>query len=122
MANGERCRIDDVNLVTVIAYEESSKCAGDPHKEIEDETGVSFAGRVVDVKKDKIKLTLKDKVLDDRIFKKLWEKISRKTTYQLKFETDDVVADAVKRINAMQSLELVLSHLLCAARTTTALM
>ena len=40
MANGERCRVDDVNLLTVIAHEEFSKFAGDLQKEIEEETGV----------------------------------------------------------------------------------
>jgi type III restriction enzyme len=105
MANGERCRVDAVNMVTVIAHEEFSKFADGLQKEIEEETGVSFAGRISDLKKDRIKLRLKEQVLDDPIFKKLWEKISRKTTYQLKFATDDVAAEAVKRINAMEQLE-----------------
>jgi type III restriction enzyme len=105
MDNGERCRVDDINMVTVIANEDFSKFAGDLQKEIEEETGVSFAGRISDLKKDKIKLNLKEQVLADPIFKQLWEKISRKTTYQLKFETDHVVAEAVKRINAMEKLD-----------------
>jgi type III restriction enzyme len=107
MDNGERCRIDEVNMVTVIAHEEFSKFAGDLQKEIEEETGVSFTGRISDLKKDKIKLKLKEQVLNDPIFKQLWDKISHKTTYQLKFETDDVVAEAVKRINAMEKLETI---------------
>ncbi|OBK86375.1 hypothetical protein A5648_05935 [Mycolicibacter sinensis] len=105
MENGERCRVDDINMVTVIAHEEFSKFASDLQKEIEDETGISFTGRLSDLKKDKIKLKLKEHVLSDLIFKELWEKISRKTTYQLKFETQNVVADAVNRINAMEKLE-----------------
>lgn len=105
MDNGERCRVDDVNMVTVIAHEEFSKFAGDLQREIEDETGVSFAGRVSDLKKDRIRLKLKEQVLSDPMFQQLWGKISRKTTYRLKFETDDVVADAVRRINAMEKLE-----------------
>ena len=44
-------------------------------------------------------------MLSDPIFQKLWERISRKTTYELRFETDDVVAEAVRRINAMEPLE-----------------
>ena len=105
MDNGERCRDDGINLVTVIAHEEFSKFAGDLQREIEDETGVSFAGRISNLKKDKIKLKLKDQVLNDPIFNGLWTKISRKTTYQLKFETDAVVAEAVERINRMARLE-----------------
>ena len=42
MDNGERCRVDEINMVTVIAHEEFSKFAGDLQKEIEEETGVSI--------------------------------------------------------------------------------
>ncbi|OBG34920.1 DEAD/DEAH box helicase family protein [Mycolicibacter heraklionensis] len=105
MENGERCRVDDINMVTVIAHEEFSKFAGDLQKEIEDETGISFAGRISDLKKDKIKLQLKEQVLSDPIFKGLWASISLKTSYQLKFTADVVVAEAVRRINAMAKLE-----------------
>lgn len=105
MENGERCRVDDINMLTVVAHEDFSKFAGDLQKEIQEETGVSFTGRISDLKKEKTKLTLKKKVLDDPLFQQLWDKISRKTTYQLKFETDDVVAQAVERINKMDKLE-----------------
>lgn len=105
MVDGERCRNDDVNVVTAIAHEDFSKFAGDLQKEIEDETGIKFTGRIVDLKKDKIKLQLKEKVLLDPQFIELWDKISKKTTYELAFSTDDVVADAVRRINAMPAIE-----------------
>lgn len=105
MENGERCHVDDINMVTVIAYEEFSKFAADLQQEIEDETGVGFAGRISDLKKDKLKLKLKEAVLKSDLFQELWERISRKTTYQLVFEANDVVAEAVKRINAIEKLE-----------------
>jgi type III restriction enzyme len=107
MANGERCHVDDINLLTVIAHEDFSKFAGDLQKEIEDETGVSFDGRISNLKTDKIRLQLKEAVLSDPIFKKLWDRISRKTTYELRFQSDDVVAEAVERIHAMEPLESV---------------
>lgn len=105
MENGERCRVDEVNMVTVIAHEGFAKFAGDLQKEIEDETGISFEGRVTDLNRDKIKLRLKEEVLEDPLFQELWDHISRQTTYHLSFETDDVIAEAVKRINAMEPLE-----------------
>ncbi len=104
MDNGERCRVDDVNMLTVVAHEDFSTFAGALQKEIEEETGVRFTGRIIDVRK-KTKIRLKEEVLKDPIFRQLWERISRKTTYQLQFETDDVVAEAIKRINAMEELE-----------------
>ena len=105
MVDGERCRNDDINVVTVIAHEDFSKFAGDLQQEIEDETGIKFTGRIVDLKKDKIKLQLKEQVLLDPQFIELWDRISRRTTYELAFSTDGVVEDAVRRINAMPAIE-----------------
>jgi len=105
MDNGERCRVDDVNMLTVVAHEEFSDFATSLQKEIEEETGVNFTGRISDLKKEKTKIRLKEEVLKDPIFRQLWERISRKTDYQLRFETDDIVSEAVKRINAMEKLE-----------------
>lgn len=107
MENGERCHVDEINLLTVIAHQDFATFAGDLQTEIEDETGMKFEGRIVDLKKDRIKLRLKEQVLNDPIFRSLWDRISRKTTYQLQFETDAVVAEAVHRINAMEPLESV---------------
>ncbi len=105
MVNGERCRSDVINMVTVIAHEDFSKFAGELQKEIEEETGITFASRIVNLKKDKIKLNLKEKVLLDPQFIELWDKISRKTTYELAFSTKDVVTDAVRRITSMPAIE-----------------
>jgi type III restriction enzyme len=105
MENGERCHDDDINLVTVIAHEEFSSFAAALQQEIQDETGVSFAGRVSDLKKDKIKLRLNAPALKAPLFQQLWDRISQQTTYELAFKTDGVVAEAVKRINSMEKLE-----------------
>jgi type III restriction enzyme len=105
MVDGERCRNDDINVVTVIAHENFAKFAGDLQREIEDETGVKFTGRIVDLKKDKIQLKLKEKVLLNPQFIELWERISKRTTYELAFSTDKVITDAVRRINAMPTIE-----------------
>lgn len=105
MSNGERCRVDEVNLLTVIANEAFSTFADALQKEIEEETDVKFDKRIVDLKKDKVKLGVKREVLDDPLFQELWAKISRHTTYDLDFDTDDVVADALARIGAMDELE-----------------
>jgi type III restriction enzyme len=105
MENGERCRVDDINLLTVIAHEEFSEFAEDLQTEIEEETGVRFTGRLVDLNRDRTKIRLKEEVLEDPLFLELWEKISKRATYRVQFETDAVVAEAVKRIDAMEPLE-----------------
>jgi len=104
MENGERCHDEDINLLTVIAKEPFATFAGALQKEIEDETGVSFSGRIINLKK-KRKLRLKEEVLNSSLFKKLWENISPQTLYRLRFSTDAVVSDAVARINTIPDLE-----------------
>jgi type III restriction enzyme len=107
MENGERCHVDDINLLTVIAHEPFAEFAAALQTEIEEETGVSFTDRLVNLKTDRIKLTLKEQVLEDPIFRRLWDRISRRTTYRLQFEADDVVAESVRRINEMEPLEAI---------------
>jgi type III restriction enzyme len=104
MANGERCHVDDVNVLTVVAKESFAKFAGSLQKEIEDETGVSFTGRIIDLR-NKTSLRLKEDILESSHFAELWDRISPKTSYHLQFSTDAVVVDAVDRIDAMQALE-----------------
>ncbi len=110
MANGERCRVDEINLLTVIANEAFSTYADALQSEIERDFGVSFSGRIVNLKKDKVKLQLKEEVLSDPIFQRLWERISRRTTYELDFETDAVVAGALERIGSMDDMQPIKFH------------
>lgn len=105
MGNGERCHVDEINMVTVIANESFASFASALQQEIEEETGVSFAGRLSNIKKDKIKLELKREALEDEDFKELWHLISQRTTYRVDFATDAVVDEAVRRIDDMPALE-----------------
>ncbi len=105
MEDGTRCHVDDINLLTVIAKEAFATFAAALQKEIEEETGVAFTGRIVNLRKDKKALRLKEDVLGSPQFAELWKRIARRTSYQLDFSTDAVVDDAVDRINAMPALE-----------------
>jgi len=109
MANGERCHIDDVNLLTVIAKESFATFAATLQKEIEDETGTAFTGRIVNLR-DKKPVRLKDKALASDDFRELWERISPKTRYRVRFSTDAVVNEALRRIAAMDLIEPVKFH------------
>lgn len=104
MEDGDRCHVEEVNLLTVIAKESFLTFASALQKEIEEETGVAFTGRIVNLREKK-KLRLKEEVLGSPLFAQLWEKISPRTSYKLHFSSDEVAADAVKRINALPDLE-----------------
>jgi len=104
MENGERCHVEDINLLTVIANESFTSFADKLQKEIENETGVSFKKRLVNLR-EATKVKLNNDVLDSPLFADLWSRISAKLTYSLTFDTDRVVAKALERINAMETIE-----------------
>ena len=110
MTNGERCHLEDVNLLTVVAKESFSSFAEKLQKEIEEETGVTFTGRIINVR-DKKKVELKEDVLESAEFGELWHRISRRTSYRLAFDTEVVVADAIRRIDEMPPVERAKFHL-----------
>ena len=97
MTNGERCHVDDVNLLTVVAKESFSSFADKLQKEIEEETGVNFTGRIVNLREKKT-VKLKKDVLGSSDFGDLWQQISRRTSYRVAFDTEAVVVAAVARI------------------------
>ncbi len=104
MSNGERCHLDDVNLLTVVAKETFSSFAEKLQKEIEDETGVEFTGRIVNVREKKT-VKLKEDVIDSTDFAELWERISRKASYRVAFDSDVVITRAIERIDQMDKIE-----------------
>jgi len=104
MSNGERCHLEDVNLLTVVAKESFSSFAEKLQKEIEEETGVEFTGRIVNVR-DKKAVKLKDSALESDDFEELWERISPRTSYRVAFYTEAVVAGAIERIDKMEKIE-----------------
>ena len=104
MSNGERCHLDDVNLLTVVANETFSSFAEKLQREIEDETGVEFTGRIVNVREKKA-VKLNDDVIDSADFAELWERVSRRSSYRVSFDSDAVVARAIERVNGMDRIE-----------------
>lgn len=104
MANGERSHDEGVNQLTVIANESFAMFAAALQQEIETETGVKFDKRISN-KREKNAITLKEQVFSDPLFTQLWNHISEKTTYQVDYDSDSVVKDAVTRINVMPRIE-----------------
>jgi type III restriction enzyme len=97
MANGERNRNHAYNILTIIASESFEKYASALQKEIEDETGESFAGKIQEARKRK-SLQLKADYRTIPGFSELWAKIAPKTRYQLQFNSEDLIDEAAKRL------------------------
>ena len=107
MANGERCAVDELNHLTVIANESFEAFASALQREIKEDTGVEFTDGGLVNEREVVELTPKQDVLDSPEFKALWERISRRTRYRLKFQTSDLMAAATKRVAAMPAVEAI---------------
>jgi type III restriction enzyme len=102
MENGERCRDERINRLTVIANESYTDFAAKLQSEIESECGVSFAGRIAD-KKTRKTIALKAEWRSPD-FDELWKRISHLTRYSVAFNTATLIANAAKRLAASEKL------------------
>lgn len=93
-----------VNRLTVIANEAYDSFSKALQKEIEEDCGVKFEGRIKNARlREKVKL--KDKWLDDALFKELWDKIKHKTEYKVDYNTSQLVANCAAALQAMPTIE-----------------
>jgi type III restriction enzyme len=95
-ANGyEQVRDKRINVLTVIPNDSYESFVKALQTEIEDETGVSFEGRV---KNARAKVRVKRKNLnaeDEALFKAIWQKINYQTRYSVKLETPVLIQECV---------------------------
>lgn len=103
MENGERCRVEEVNHLTVVANETFEKYAAGLQKDIEEETGHKFNVPIKD-KRQRVSIQPKKDFQDLTGFRELWTKIAPKTTYRLSFETDTLVDEAIKRLRDLEPI------------------
>jgi type III restriction enzyme len=100
-SEGNRVFEKRVNRLTVVANESYEEFAKQLQKEIEDESGEKFEGRIKK-KENKVKVTLRKGYDTDERFRALWERIHQKTTYRVEYKTNDLIREAAKQIQKMQ--------------------
>jgi type III restriction enzyme len=103
MSNGERCRIEEINHLTVIATESFEKFAAGLQVELKDETGLEFS-ELVKNKRDRVTLVPKQGYEGMPGFRELWNEIAQRTKYQLDFSSEDLVKEAVKRLGHFEKI------------------
>ncbi len=96
-ANGERVRDENINILTVIANESYADFSRKLQTEIEDETGISFSGRIKKREDRKTVKFQKARALDPA-FKELWDKIKHKTTYHINIDSDKLVNEVINEL------------------------
>lgn len=95
--HGERIRDESTNILTVIANESYADFSRKLQTEIEDETGISFAGRVKN-RDERRKVTFQKSRALDPAFKELWGKIKHKTTYRVNIDQEKLVTEVIKQL------------------------
>ncbi len=93
-----------VNRLTVIANEAYDSFVKALQKEIEEETGVKFEGRIKNARARK-RVQLKEKWLEDTLFLALWDKIKYQTTYQVNYSTGELIDHCIAAIKEMPAIE-----------------
>ena len=103
MITGERCRVEEVNHLTVIATETFENFAKGLQNEIQKETGIEFADLIKN-KRSRVILTPKKDFESIDGFRELWSKISVRTKYHLDFKTEDLISEAIIRLKSFEPI------------------
>ncbi len=95
--NGNRVYGED-NILTVIANEHYAKYVESLQNEYIEEYGTGQVPTISNAKR-KTKLRLKHEVIEDKNFKKLWDKISQETKYIVNIDTEKFIKKCTEIIN-----------------------
>lgn len=99
--DGERIFDRNINKLTVIANERYEDFARELQREIQEDCGVDFSGRIKNKSKTK-KVKYRKGFEADPKFLQIWERIKFKTKYNVNYETDNLItlaANAVKNMD-----------------------
>lgn len=105
MSDGHRCALRDVAVLRVIANEAYGEFAAQLQKEIEDETSSVFESRSVRDARARRTVELREDQLDTPQFRKLWEHVSPRTTFHIRYEDRRFAKEAAQRLRTQPTLE-----------------
>ncbi len=98
--SGERIFDRNINKLTVVANERYEDFAKALQREIQEDCGVDFTGRVKN-KGDRKKIDFRKGFEADPKFLEIWEKIKFHTKYSVDYSTDELIASAAKAVKDM---------------------
>lgn len=101
---GKRTYDQNINRLTVIANESYDDFAKALQKEIEEECGVSFTGRIKN-KQTRTAIKYRKGFAADPRFLEIWEKLKRKTTYRVDYRTDELITLAAKALKNLPEIK-----------------
>ena len=101
---GKRTYDQNINRLTVIANESYDDFAKALQKEIEEDCGVEFKGRIKDRGK-RIAIHYRKGFEADPKFLEIWEKLKKKTTYRVNYKTDELITLAAKALKDLPEIK-----------------
>ena len=102
--SGKRTYDRNINRLTVIANESYDDFAETLQKEIEDDCGVEFKGRIKN-KRERTAIKYRKGFEADPKFLEIWEKLKKKTTYRVDYKTDELITLSSKAIKDLPEIK-----------------
>ena len=101
---GKRTYDPNINRLTVIANESYDDFAKALQKEIEDDCGVEFTGRIKKTQ-DRTPIKYRKGFEADPKFLEIWEKIKHRTTYRVNYNTADLITFSAKAVKELAEIK-----------------
>ena len=101
---GRRTYDQNINRLTVVANESYDDFAKTLQQEIEDDCGVSFSGRLKN-KRERTPIKYRKGFEADPRFLAIWEKLKKKTTYRVDYNTDELIIFATIAIKDLPEIK-----------------
>lgn len=101
---GRRTYDQNINRLTVIANESYDDFAKALQKEIEDDCGVEFKGKIKN-KRQRTAIKYRKEFEADPKFLEIWENLKKKTTYRVDYKTDELITLAAKAIKVLPEIK-----------------
>ncbi len=101
---GKRTYDQNINRLTVVANEAYNDFAKTLQKEIEDDCGVEFKGRIKN-KRERTAIKYRKGFEADPKFLEIWENLKKKTTYRVNYDTKNLIVSASKAIKDLPKIK-----------------
>lgn len=102
--DGVRIYDKNINRLTVVANEAYNDFAKALQSELKEDCGVDFGNRIKP-KRDRIAVTYRKGFEADPLFLAIWEKLKTKTTYRVKYDTEELIRNAGQAIKNLPMIE-----------------
>lgn len=102
--DGTRIYDKSINRLTVVANEAYNDFAKALQNELKADCGVDFGNRIKP-KRNRIAVTYRKGFEADPLFLAIWEKLKTRTTYRVKYDTEELIKNAGRAIGNLPKME-----------------